>query len=183
MTNNDSRAPGFIVIQGNRLEDLGGKLAALLKAEPLPPLTAEVILVPSNGVKNWLEMTLAADAALGICAAVSLLQPGVFLCRLCRQVLGGALPRQMPFEKDSLAWRLYRAARLAAEGKEPGDPHEAALAAFEGGNFPELAGSPYLARTFDSYEDIAAELPAWAQLLYGDMTRYLRMRSDEDRAS
>ena len=60
--------PGFMVLHGNRLEDLRILLTEFLRAQPLPPLTPEVILVQSNGMKHWLEMALADDSALGICA-------------------------------------------------------------------------------------------------------------------
>ena len=58
-----------MVLHGNRLEDLCELLTQFIKSQPLPPLAPEVILVQSNGMKHWLELALADDAALGICAA------------------------------------------------------------------------------------------------------------------
>ena len=54
--------------------------------------------------------------------------------------------------------------------KAPPDPHEAAQTAFDGGHYPgERSESAYLARAFESYEDLEDELSEWAALLYGDM--------------
>jgi exodeoxyribonuclease V gamma subunit len=61
-------------------------------------------------------------------------------------------------------------------GKEPKDPHEAAQAIFDGGHHRpgEHAESAYLARAFETYEDIESELPQWAELLYGELFEHTR---------
>lgn len=101
--------PGFMVLHANRLEDLRDLLVHLLKSQPLQPMQAEVMLVQSNGMKHWLEMALADDAALGICAATRMELPGSYLWQVYRGVLGTEMvPRHMPFDKDSLLWRLMR---------------------------------------------------------------------------
>jgi exodeoxyribonuclease V gamma subunit len=67
-----------------------------------------------------------------------------------------------------------KAERLAQTdpGKAPPDPHEVARAVFEGGHWAgERDESAYLARAFESYDEIESELPDWAQALYGDMAR------------
>jgi exodeoxyribonuclease V gamma subunit len=60
--------------------------------------------------------------------------------------------------------------------QEPKDPHEAAQTAFDGSHRRpgEYAESAYLARAFESYDDIAPELPHWAELLYGDLLQHAR---------
>ena len=101
--------PGFMVLHGNRLEDLRDLLTQFVKSQPLPPLVAEVILVQSNGMKHWLEIALADDGALGICAATRLELPSGYLWQVYRSVLGAnAVPQHMPFDKSSLIWRLVR---------------------------------------------------------------------------
>ena len=101
--------PGFMVLHGNRLEDLRALLTQFLQGHPLLPLQAEVILVQSNGMKHWLEMALADDAAMGICAATRMELPSSFLWQTYRQVLGAqAVPHHMPFDKSHLQWRLMR---------------------------------------------------------------------------
>ena len=41
--------PGFMVVHGNRLEDLRGVAVEWMKRHPLAPLENETILVQSNG--------------------------------------------------------------------------------------------------------------------------------------
>lgn len=104
-----SFTPGFMVLHGNRLEDLRDLLTQFIQSQPLPPLVPEVILIQSNGMKHWLEMALADDAALGICAATRLELPSGYLWQIYRNVLGAdAVPQHMPFDKSSLLWRLVR---------------------------------------------------------------------------
>ncbi len=98
-----------MVLHGNRLEDLRDLLVQVLKNQPLAVLEPEVILLQSNGMKHWLEIALASDDALGICAATRMALPGAYLWQVYRAVLGPvAVPVAMPFDKASLLWRLMR---------------------------------------------------------------------------
>jgi len=100
---------GFMVLHGNRLEDLRDLLVSYVAAHPLAPLEPEVILLQSNGMKHWLELALASDAALGICAATRMELPSSYLWQMYRAVLGAdAVPEHMPFDKSALLWRLVR---------------------------------------------------------------------------
>ena len=63
LAHNPSLTPGFMVLHVNRLEDLCELLTQFIKSQPLLPLAPEVILVQRNGMKHWLEMALADDAA------------------------------------------------------------------------------------------------------------------------
>src|ERR1035437_259230 len=104
-----SLPPGFMVLHGNRLEDLRDLLTQYLKTNPLSVLEPEVILLQSNGMKHWLELALADDAALSICAATRMELPSGYLWQLYRAVLGAqAVPAHMPFDKTRLLWRLVR---------------------------------------------------------------------------
>ena len=105
----NSLQPGFMVFHGNRLEDLRDLTVGLFHNKPLPPLVPETLLVQSNGMKHWLEMALADDSAMGICAATQMELPSSFIWRMYRLVLGQALvPVAMPFDKQALVWRLWR---------------------------------------------------------------------------
>ena len=72
------------------------------------------------------------------------------------------------------AWAYLLAERqnqaLLAAGKPTKDPHESTRDAFEGGQRGgERAESAYLQRAFASYDELAQDLPHWAQQLYGDL--------------
>lgn len=109
--------PGFVVVHGNRLEDLRDVVVELLRGSPQPPLVPELFLVQSNGMKHWLEQSIAADDALGICAATRVELPAAFLWQAYRAVLGAdAVPARLPLDEDALTWRLLRLLpRLAAQ--------------------------------------------------------------------
>ena len=97
--------PGFMVLHSNRLEGLRDLLVQFVRDHPLPPLTPDVVLVQSNGMKQWLEIALAQQ--LGICAATRIELPSALLWRVYRQVLGAErVPERMPLDKASLCWRL-----------------------------------------------------------------------------
>lgn len=109
--------PGFMVIHGNRLEDLRGVAVEWMKRHPLAPLENEVILVQSNGIGQWMKLALAADErndGSGIAAALDITLPARFLWQAYRAVLthvehdANAVPATSPFDKSRLAWRLLR---------------------------------------------------------------------------
>lgn len=112
--------PGFMVIHGNRLEDLRGVAVEWMKRHPLAPLENEVILVQSNGIGQWLKLALAADVrddgtgGSGIAAALDMTLPARFLWQAYRAVLThvehdpDAVPATSPFDKSRLLWRLLR---------------------------------------------------------------------------
>ncbi|MFC2538744.1 MAG: exodeoxyribonuclease V subunit gamma, partial [Lautropia mirabilis] len=115
-------APGFIVIHGNQSETLRDLICDWMRAHPLAPLENEVILVQSNGIAQWLTLSLAADPlpvdagrpafdgrGLGIAAAIDLQLPSRFIWQAYRAVLGeDQVPERSPFGKDLLTWRLMR---------------------------------------------------------------------------
>ncbi len=109
--------PGFMVVHGNRLEDLRGVSVAWMKRHPLAPLENETILVQSNGIGQWMKLALAADEAdggSGIAAALDVTLPARFLWQAYRAVLNhveddpNAVPATSPFDKSRLLWRLLR---------------------------------------------------------------------------
>ena len=99
--------PGLLVIHGNRAELLGDTVIEWLAQHPLAPLEEEVFLVQSNGVAEWLKMSIAARR--GVCAATKVELPARFLWRAYRQVLGrDAVPATSAFDKLPLTWRLMQ---------------------------------------------------------------------------
>ena len=101
--------PGLCILHGNRLEDLTHVLVDWVKTRPLSALEDEIFLVQSNGMAQWLKLSLAADSACGISAAQQFQMPARFLWQVYRDVLGDeAVPRTSPFDKSRLVWRLMR---------------------------------------------------------------------------
>lgn len=108
-TRSESFSPGFMVLHGNRLEDLRDLLVDVIRAYPLPVLSPEIILVQNNGMKHWLELSLASDEAFGICAATRIELPSSYLWGVYRSILSDVqIPVHMPFDKKNLIWRLYK---------------------------------------------------------------------------
>ncbi len=104
--------PGFIVLQGNRLESLRDLLVEWLRRYPLAPLEDEAVLVQSNGMAQWLRLALGRnpeDGGLGIATALDLLLPARLQWRCYRAVMGeDRVPPEAPLDKPRLTWRLLR---------------------------------------------------------------------------
>jgi exodeoxyribonuclease V gamma subunit len=149
---------GLLVLHGNRAELLGEAVFEWLRRQPLAPLEEEIFLVQSNGVAEWLKMTLAEQN--GICAATRVELPGRFLWRSYRQLLGReAVPAQSRLDKLPLTWGLMRLLPelMARPGFEP-------LAGFLrlGGMERRLQLASALADLFDQYQVYRSDwLEAW----------------------
>jgi exodeoxyribonuclease V gamma subunit len=101
--------PGFSIIHSNRLESLREVVVQWVRRHPLRPLENEVILVQSNGMAQWLKLALAGDDGCGIAAALDFQLPARFLWAAYRAVLGeDEIPRESPYDKLGLTWRLLR---------------------------------------------------------------------------
>ncbi|TFZ02487.1 exodeoxyribonuclease V subunit gamma [Ramlibacter henchirensis] len=103
---------GFMVVHGNRPESLRDLMLAWMRGHPLAPLENELVLVQSNGIAQWLKLSLAADPAhggAGIAAALTTALPARALWDVYRAVLGrDRVPAESPFDKALLSWRLMR---------------------------------------------------------------------------
>ncbi|WP_310385051.1 exodeoxyribonuclease V subunit gamma, partial [Roseateles sp.] len=150
--------PGLLVLHGNRAELLGEAVFEWLRRQPLGALEEEIFLVQSNGVAEWLKMTLAEQN--GICAATRVELPGRFLWRSYRQMLGfEAVPALSRLDKLPLTWSLMRLLPELMErpGFEP-------LAGFLrlGGMERRLQLASALADLFDQYQVYRSDwLDAW----------------------
>ncbi|ALT79892.1 exodeoxyribonuclease V subunit gamma [Paucibacter sp. KCTC 42545] len=155
-----SITPGLLVLHGNRAELLGEAVFEWLRRQPLGPLEEEIFLVQSNGVAEWLKMTLAQQT--GICAATRVELPGRFLWRAYRQLLGrSAVPAESMLDKLPMTWRLMQLLPALQDqaGFEP-------LAGFLhlGGMERRLQLAQRLADLFDQYQVYRSDwLDAWGQ--------------------
>ncbi|RKR02437.1 DNA helicase/exodeoxyribonuclease V gamma subunit [Kushneria sinocarnis] len=96
----------FTVLHANHLEDLRDLAVSLSTRQPLAALDNETFLVQSNGMAQWLQLSLAEQ--LGVAAANDFPLPSSFVWRAYRAVLGSEIPEQSPFDKRPLTWRLMR---------------------------------------------------------------------------
>ncbi len=101
-----------MVVHGNHPESLRDLMVEWMRRHPLAPLEDELVLVQSNGVAQWLKLSLASDPAqggLGVAAALQTQLPAQALWDAYRAVLGpDAVPPTSPFDKEQLTWRLMR---------------------------------------------------------------------------
>lgn len=89
----------------NRVETLKDCLAQRLAEAPLAdPFAREVIVVPTFAMGRWLNLQLAQSH--GIAANIDYPQPGEWVWRLAGNLLGD-LPRQDPFSRETMGWRLF----------------------------------------------------------------------------
>ncbi|WHS61057.1 exodeoxyribonuclease V subunit gamma [Pseudomonas sp. G2-4] len=107
--------PAFMVVHGNRLDELRSLVISLMRRYPLAPLENEIALVQSNGIAQWLKLALAEDpqdddtGGCGIAAAIDVQLPGSFMWQLYRTVLGrDEIPAKSLLDKAPLTWRLMR---------------------------------------------------------------------------
>ena len=157
--------PGFIVLQGNRLEGLRDLLVQWLDRDPLAPLENEHILVQSNGMAQWLRLALGRsrrDGGLGVATAMDLLLPARLQWQCYRAVLGeDAVPPEAPLDKSRLTWRLFR---LLRDPSIVADPVFAPMTHYIGDDEHrayQLAAR--LADQFDQYQVYRADwLASWA---------------------
>lgn len=115
MLNTPHLHPGFMIVHGNRLDDLRSLVVSWMRRYPLAPLENEIALVQSNGIAQWLKLALAEDpqdddqGGCGIAAAIDVQLPGSFMWQLYRRVLGrDEIPEVSLLDKAPLTWRLMR---------------------------------------------------------------------------
>ena len=132
----------------NRPEPLAAALGALLRAQPLPLLESEVVVVPSTAAARWLGFRLADS--LGIATQTAF----PFAAAYVWQLFGYVLPEVAaanPFDRAALQWRLLRL--LGASGAPEIKRY---LAGDDGTRAHELATR--LAALFERY---LVERPDW----------------------
>ena len=86
----------------NRLEVLAAKLAEQMTGGDWHQ--PDTVLVQSAGMERWINLQLASQR--GVSANIEFPFPKSFLIKTLRQSVG--LPKQDPFDKELMAWRIYR---------------------------------------------------------------------------
>jgi exodeoxyribonuclease V gamma subunit len=96
---------GLRIIQGNRLERLGDRLAEIVRDLPASAMEPEIIVVQSRGMQRWIAMALARRN--GISANLQFPFPNRFLEDLHRR-LKPDLPDASPFAPEVLTFRIMK---------------------------------------------------------------------------
>jgi exodeoxyribonuclease V gamma subunit len=166
---------GLTLHTSNRLERLADQLVDVI-ADPLSsPLLPEIVVVPSNGMRRWLEQQIALRH--GICSNVQFPFPQKFF----HDLFHGAFPEAAatdPFDEDVMTWRIMKLlAQLIAR------PEFAAVANYLRGERTELRGyelSRRIAHVFDEYIVFrpqmilgwdAGEGKGWQSILWRELQR------------
>jgi exodeoxyribonuclease V gamma subunit len=149
MPENPPLRPGFVVLHGNRIEDLASVALDWLARHPLGPLDEETLLVPSSGMAEWLKAAMATQ--LGVAAGFRIELPAQFTWRAWRAVLGaGAVPAASPLDKGPLTWWLMR--RLPDLARQPAFAPLAGFLAMDPSPLRRLELARRLADLFDQYQ-------------------------------
>ena len=93
----------MLVHQSNRLEILLAHLLAVLEQPPADPLRPECIVVPNQGMAQWLACQTAL--ATGIAANLDFPLPGRFVWELLQRLSGRPAEEDL-FARPVLCWRL-----------------------------------------------------------------------------
>lgn len=94
---------GLRAFYGAGLEPLREHLVDRIRARPMPPRDNEIVVVQSQGMRQWLEMRIAD--AFSVAGSLSMPFPG----RLGQEVaawLGIPAPERDAFSRDALMWRI-----------------------------------------------------------------------------
>lgn len=93
------------VIYSNSMQQLAGRLVAQMQAEPLSPIQPETIMVQSNELARWLNLTLATQQS--VAAHLQFPFPSAWLWLLFRSVWSD-VPRESPYATDAMAWKIFK---------------------------------------------------------------------------
>lgn len=97
--------PGLTLHTSNRLEILADQLGEILANPLASPLTPEIIVVQSNGMRRWLTQKIAQSQ--GICANVEFPFPQSFFIELFETIFPEA-EKERRYEREMMAWRVMQ---------------------------------------------------------------------------
>ncbi|MCR3755962.1 MAG: exodeoxyribonuclease V subunit RecC [Sodalis sp. Psp] len=96
----------FTVYHSNQLDVLKTLVATMIAGRPLrDPFQPEVILVQSNGMAQWIQVSLASK--FSIAANIKFSLPASFIWQMFTRVLPD-IPAESAFAKSAMTWRLMK---------------------------------------------------------------------------
>jgi exodeoxyribonuclease V gamma subunit len=96
---------GLHFFRGNDQLKLADTLESIILANPLPPMTEELIIVQTRGLERWFRLRFAEKNT--ICAGLKFLSPVAFIQLLERELIPGTTDETI-FDSDNLTWSVYR---------------------------------------------------------------------------
>ena len=136
----------MLLHQSNRLEILGAHLLEVIARPPADPLRPECIVVPNQGMAQWLGRRIAL--ATGIAANLDFPLPGRFIWDLLHR-LADSPPEEDLFARPVLRWRI--AGLLPARLDQPPFAELAAYLADDGDGRKLLQLAERISDVFDQY--------------------------------
>ncbi len=172
---------GLQIVVSTRLEQLLEGLATAMEAERragrVDAFAEEWIVVPSQGLRRWVELGLADRFGI----AGGLRMP--FLADLFEDLAQRVLPEQSATAPEHLHWAVFAGLRAAAEGTAPGT-YDDLRHYLEGDGERQLRRGQLAARIVDRFEEYRAYRPellaAWESgTPYGDEEARKRLGDHE----
>lgn len=93
------------ITQSQRIELLFATMQDFFASHPVSVFEAQQVIVPSHGVGVWLRYQLATQQ--GISARLNTDFFGTYQWGLYRRILGSDLPKNSPFARQVIQWRLF----------------------------------------------------------------------------
>lgn len=93
------------ITQSQRIELLFASMQDFLAAHPVSVFEAQQVIVPSHGVGVWLRYQLASYQ--GISARLNTDFFGTYQWSLYKKVLGNDIPKNAPFTRQVIQWKLF----------------------------------------------------------------------------
>ncbi|MDT8311478.1 MAG: exodeoxyribonuclease V subunit gamma [Methylophaga sp.] len=141
------------VIYSNSMQQLAGRLIAQMQATPLSPLQPETIMVQSNELARWLNLTLATQQS--VAAHLQFPFPSAWLWRLFRSVWSD-VPRESPYATDAMAWKIFKLLPTVAN-----DPKFVEISRYLGEQQDPRKAYDLAQRIADSFDQYLMYRPDW----------------------
>ncbi|MEX0614408.1 MAG: exodeoxyribonuclease V subunit gamma, partial [Methylophaga sp.] len=141
------------VIYSNSMQQLAGRLVAQMQAAPLSPMQPETIMVQSNELARWLNLTLATQQS--VAAHLQFPFPSAWLWRLFRSVWSD-VPRESPYATDAMAWKIFKLLPTVAN-----DPKFSEISRYLGEQHDPRKAYDLAQRIADSFDQYLMYRPDW----------------------
>lgn len=98
--------PLIYLYPANKMENLLALVDKIQRISPLPVFALETIVVQNQGMKHWLNLSLAQMR--GVSMNIDYALPSQFLWKLIRSLASGnEVPEQSPYSREVLSWRIF----------------------------------------------------------------------------